>query len=144
MQWFVGSSLSGADFPDLSLVPCSQLPLQAILQFQSTPSYLAIPYLETIAHAEGRPLSPSTVHSTIRHIPSALQLHQPLPPRLSQDIPQLDLRQAIHQLQLGLIDNLPSEECEMEELSSALRRLDNVSYADAWVDRRPYAAIEVC
>lgn len=111
-----------------------------MLRFEPPPLYLLTPYLESIALNE----QTSCVSPAIRHAPTALQLHHPLPPRNSQIEATYDLRQSLQQLQLGLEPNDDDSEYQQsDDFDAAVTELDNISYADAWIAQRPLSAQEV-
>ncbi|OCF36738.1 hypothetical protein I316_01334 [Kwoniella heveanensis BCC8398] len=145
---------------DHTRVPKDQLPLQAILEFCPPPSFLAIPYLQSISDQETQASSRSSSQEEgyqvdVQRIYDA-SIHrsgfddelvdQPLPPNGNERIPYFDLRKAISQLQLDRciyteIDR-PEADQDGRSISELIKPMENLSYADAYVDLRPWAKLE--
>ena len=131
---------------DLSRIPIEQLPIQAILHFQPSPSYLAIPYLETIAVKEGiHDISIATDIFRLCTSHNSRNLDQPLPPNGNEPLPSFDLRQAIMQMQVdrkSKVYNISTPRLP-DELTALFRLLDAASFADASVAPRDSARMDV-
>lgn len=76
-------------------------------------------------------------------------LDRPLPPNGSEPVPYFDLRQAITQLQLDRKPSVPlAPETEaksdiFDDLGALSKAFNYRSYADAWVDHRHWAKLDV-
>ncbi|WVR07163.1 hypothetical protein IAU60_004204 [Kwoniella sp. DSM 27419] len=145
---------------DHTRLPKDQLPLQAILQFRPPPSHIAIPYLSSIAIQEGcadGEAIPRLWRESM-HRGGEVALDQPLPPNGNEPVPCADLRRAITQLQLDRGVNLEhaaeghredrlmvlaGDVEENDDLDVLARRFEATSYADAFVDLRPAAKLEL-
>jgi hypothetical protein len=124
------------------------LPLQAILQFKPPPRDLAIAHLASLCAQLGLDHDEHYLDGlydrSIVIPPQSLQT--PGPPNGNEWIPTFDLRRAIMQLQLerGLtIDDAPSPERNIDDLTMAIKRADVISYTDAHLAERPWAMMEV-
>ncbi|WWC70311.1 uncharacterized protein I206_104261 [Kwoniella pini CBS 10737] len=139
---------------DHNLIPKSQLPLQAILQFRPPPSHIALPYLQAIAAQECKSskqplLDVQSVYAQALHQRDDL-LDHPLPPNGHESIPYFDLRKAINQLQLDRngvatdemapFDDTDEDEIQLEDL---VRRLEVASFVDAWISPRGWMRLEM-
>ncbi|WWD17422.1 hypothetical protein CI109_101863 [Kwoniella shandongensis] len=138
---------------DLKRIPKDQLPLQAILQYRPPPLHIAIPYLQAIAAQEAKSLPDlDAIVRESTHRGQDELMDQPLPPNGNERLPYFDLRRAISQLQLERgpshpwdLPKQPPQEgrSDLDNLKGLLRRFDAVSYADAHVDLRPWAKMEI-
>ncbi|OCF74779.1 hypothetical protein I204_05161 [Kwoniella mangroviensis CBS 8886] len=139
---------------DHNLIPKSQLPLQAILQFRPSPSYIALPYLQAIALHEAkhshRPLSnvQETFEQSIHQERDILDIA--LPPNGNERIPYFDLRKAIGQLQLDRSRSSPSngfnqlnQEKGEDDLALLVKKLELISYVDAQISQKGWMQLEV-
>ncbi|WWC61764.1 uncharacterized protein I303_104349 [Kwoniella dejecticola CBS 10117] len=140
---------------DHTLIPKTQLPLQAILQFRPPPSHVALPYLQAIAKQEAkvsrRPLPDiQRIYSSAVHRQHDV-LDQALPPNGNEAFPYFDLRKAIDQLQVdrtacsvtGERDIGMNEDAEDEdELQDIAKRLEIRSYVDGCVGPRDWMRLE--
>ncbi|WVO16311.1 hypothetical protein L204_103986 [Cryptococcus depauperatus] len=145
-------------------IPKFQLPVQAILEFQSPPSYFALPYLQAIINHE-------TMSTTVGDRSQSTQLNvqaiyenaihqkpnddvlgdQGRPPNGAERIPYFDMRQAITQLQLGVdVDIHINDSCLVtsrqgigDELEILCKKLEASSFVDAYVDMRDWVRREL-
>lgn len=145
---FPGSSL--ADASDLASVPTDILPLQVILHFHSAPSYLAQPYLASIASKHGFTCDvPQLFHYCSQPcLPNLVE--GPLPPNGNEPERRFDLRAAVTQMQLdrdsasGRRSERHSDVSDRDhDLGDWVRRIDTESFADAYVTPRSWARLEV-
>jgi len=124
------------------------LPLQAILQFKPPPRELAIAHLASVCAQLRLDRDPQYLEGlyerSIVKPPQCLQI--PGPPNGNEWLPAFDLRRAIVQLQLerGIpIDNTPSADRNIDDLSMAVKRAEVISYTDAHLTERSWATMEV-
>lgn len=106
------------------MIPFEELALQTTLLFDRPPSYLALPYLESIY---GKAMPGLATASRINLV------EQHGTPSTSRLVAGVDLRQALMQLQVGL----PAPRLGApppQDLASAHRELDLCSYSDAWIE----------
>ncbi|ORY34106.1 hypothetical protein BCR39DRAFT_518512 [Naematelia encephala] len=133
---------------DVQRIPVDQLPLQAILRFHPPPSYLAIPYLERIATRESitEPRYAADLYESCM-IKSSTDRDQPVVPNGNEGLLHFDLRRALMQMQLDRQSScgLPSTQTAVQEteLGKLVRRLEIVSFADAFVAPRDWAKMDV-
>ncbi|WVQ67800.1 uncharacterized protein L199_006005 [Kwoniella botswanensis] len=139
---------------DHNLIPKSQLPLQAILQFRPPPSYIALPYLQAIAQHEAK-----ESHRILPDVQKIYEgsIHQerdiidrPLPPNGNERIPYFDLRKAIGQLQLDRGATSPSNGIHQlnqdqgeDHLAQLVKKLEMISYVDAQISQKGWMQLEV-
>lgn len=97
-------------FPDHTLVPLSDLPLQDILGFSPCPTDLATSYLQCLASAEGYLVNRDTLGSFAKASYSLTSADLPDTPQhpLSGQLPEPDLRASILNLQLLCTHASPS------------------------------------
>ncbi|ORX36758.1 hypothetical protein BD324DRAFT_627072 [Kockovaella imperatae] len=129
---------------DPSRIPIDTLPLQTVLYFQPPPSYLAIPFLETLAQQYG--ISPNRAvdlyHGCcVSSCGVVNHLDQPLPPNGSEPIKRFDLRRAINQLQFDRKVCRSSKRQPQDDLDE-FRRIEVLSFCDAFVGPRGSHVLE--
>lgn len=152
---------------DLSLVHFEELALQTTLLFSPPPSYLTIPYLETILRCEDIPYDSTLIPSLIDGLSrfSETLVEQTFTPSTSRWPAGIDVRAALTQLQMGvecstrqsstkaIHSSIPElvkpnttaqdvHEDEIAQLKEQARKLEIRSYADSWVLPRPEAIME--
>ncbi|KAI0921865.1 hypothetical protein AcW1_004275 [Taiwanofungus camphoratus] len=140
---------------DISLIPIKDLPLQDILMFAPCPAPLATSYLQCLSFVEHRPIGYSIISRLYQQMSSACSSN--VPDRAPASPP--DLRHAINQLQLGVMDqkndvaqqqtlkgacdtDAVDENC-LQTLRFAYRHQETVSYADCYLTFRSTSAPEV-
>lgn len=135
------SARLSTDRTDISRIPLQTLPLQTILHFHPASIPLARAYLSAIAKHHG---VEDAVPKHLRQQPYHCDLvDQPLPPSGNEPMETFDLRAAITQMQLdrGSVPEKGPE--DIRELSSLALRLENMSFADAFVSQRDWGRLEV-
>jgi hypothetical protein len=120
------------------------------LHFRAAPSYLAQPYLASIAQKHGFSCNVSRLYQDCSRPCLPDLVDQPLPPNGNEPEERFDLRAALMQMQLDR-----QSSCErrrhggvrketLGDIGALTRQLDAESYADAFVAPRPWARLEVC
>lgn len=135
-----------SDMSDIRRIQLSILPLQVILRFQPAPSYLAIPYLESIARSQGikqQEYGSRLYKKSITYRPPITD--QPLPPNGNEPLPYFDLRHAIMQMQLDRattcdIAQVSQPDMSLEEMH---RAIETASWVDSNVSPRSWALLDV-
>lgn len=127
----------------------SALPLQAILQFNPPSRALAIPHLTSLCDKLGLQRDEAYVADLYDRnvIQCPPMLSAPGPPNGNEWLPAFDLRRAITQLQLerGVpISNLHEvNDDHHQDLESAVKRAEVISYTDSHLSQRTWATMEV-
>lgn len=127
------------------------LPLQAILQFKPPPRDQAIEYLSSLCSTLGIAIDDQEAYVTDLYERSIATstglLDRPGPPNGNEWVPYFDLRKAVMQLQLERGHHSPTSHVEHDsthdDLKNLARQLDMRSYADAYLDPRSWALMEV-
>lgn len=145
-------TVSNADLSiGLDNVAIESLPLQAILQFEPPERDQAIEYLSSLCTSLGieceNPLAYVTDLYERSIVTSSDMLEKPGPPNGNEWLPIFDLRKAVMQLQLER-GHCPTESPRQTglpevDLNSLAKELNMRSYADAHLDQRSWAMMEV-
>ena len=122
-------------------MPIDSLPLQAILYFHPAPSYLAIPYLEAVATAQGLDSSCAVDLYRCCVVSDEADLDIPLPPNGNEPLKRFDLRKAITQLQSDRLQ--PPSQATIPNTVDELHRAEVLSFADSFIGPKPSHFLEV-